>query len=94
MKRLIYNRILPIVESVLPEEQAGFRPNRVKLNQVVFMTENIKFALSKNTKGGTVLVDLSAAYDTVWHRGLTLKLLQVIPSKDMVRMIMSMIIQR
>ena len=45
-------------------------------------------------KAGTVLVDLSAAYDTVWHRGLTLKLLQIIPSKDMVRMIMSIITQR
>ena len=45
-------------------------------------------------KAGTVLVDLSSAYYTVCHRGLTLKLLQVIPSKDMVRMIMSMITQR
>ena len=45
-------------------------------------------------KAGTVLVDLSATYNTVWHRGLTLKLLQIIPSKDMVRMIMSMITQR
>ena len=45
-------------------------------------------------KAGTVLVDFSAAYDVVWNRGLTLKLLQIIPSKDMVRMIMSMITQR
>ena len=45
-------------------------------------------------KAGTVLVDLSAAYDTVWHRELTLKLLQIIPSKDMVPMIMSVITQR
>jgi len=38
-----------------------------------------------------VLVDLSAAYDTVWHRGLTLKLLKTIPSKQMVGFIMDMI---
>ena len=45
-------------------------------------------------KSGTVLVDLSASYDIVWHRGITLKLLQIIPSEDMVRMIMSMIKQQ
>ena len=65
LKRLIYNRILPIVESILPEEQDGFRPNRGTLDQVVLLTENIEFAFSKNMKAGTVLVDLSAAYDTV-----------------------------
>ena len=93
-ERLIYNRILPIAESVLPEEQAGFRPNRGTLSQVALLTENIEFAFSKNMKAGTVLVDLSAAYDTVWHRGVSLRLLQIIPSKDMVRMIIAMITQR
>ena len=34
LERLIYNRILPIVESFLPEEQAGFIPNRGTLDQV------------------------------------------------------------
>ena len=41
-----------------------------------------------------MFVDLSAAYDTVWLRGLTLKLLRILPSKEMVRVIMSMISQR
>ena len=94
LERLIYNRILPVVESILLEEQAGFRPNRGTLDQVALLTENIEFAFSKSMKAGTVLVDLSAAYDTVWHHGLTLKLLQIIPSKDMVCMIMSMITQQ
>ena len=33
-------------------------------------------------------------HTTVWHRGLTLKLLKTIPSRSMVRVIMSMISQR
>ena len=70
LERLIYNRILPFVESILPEEQVGFTPNRGTLDQVALSTENIEFAFNKNMKEGTVLVDLSAAYDTVWHRGL------------------------
>ena len=42
-------------------------------------------------KVGVILVDLSAAYDTVWHRGLTLILLRTIPRKQMVEMIMGML---
>ena len=35
-----------------------------------------------------MFVDLTAAYDTVWHRGFTCKLLILLPDKHMVRMIM------
>jgi len=34
-----------------------------------------------------VFVDLTAAYDTVWHRCLTCKLLQLLPDRHMVRII-------
>ena len=93
-ERLIYNRIIPVVESILPKEQAGFRQGRCTLDQVALLTEDIEKTFDNRMKAGTVLVDLSAAYDTVWHRGLTLKLLRTIPSKEMVRVIMGMISQR
>jgi len=38
-----------------------------------------------------VFVDLTAVYDTVWHRGLTCKLLRFLPDRHMVRMIMEMV---
>jgi len=38
-----------------------------------------------------VYVDLTAAYDTIWHCGLTCKLLQFLPGRHMVRMLMEMI---
>jgi len=94
MERIIHNRIQPIVDSALPHEQAGFRPKRCTVDQVALLAENIEDSFEANAVAGAVFVDLSAAYDTVWHRGLTLKLLTVIPSKDMVRMIMAMISQR
>ena len=71
-ERLIYNRIQP----VLPKEQAGFRPNRCTIDQVALLTEDIEASFDKKLKSGVVLVDLSATYDTVWNRGLTLKLLR------------------
>jgi len=38
-----------------------------------------------------MFVDLTAAYDTVWHRGLTCKLLRLLPDRHMVHMIMEMV---
>ena len=42
-------------------------------------------------KAGAVFVNLTAAYDTVWHRGLTCKLLRLLPDKHMVEMIMELV---
>ena len=93
-ERLIYNRIQSITESVLPKEQVGFRPGRSAQDQVALLTEDIECSFDKKLKAGVVLVGLSAAYNTVWHRDLTLKLLKTLPSKVMVRVIVSMISQR
>ena len=41
-----------------------------------------------------MFLDLTAAYDTVWHRGLHLKLLRTIPDRHMVRFIMEMLSNR
>jgi len=38
-----------------------------------------------------VFVDLTAAYDTAWYRGLICKLLQFLPDRHMVHMTMEMV---
>ena len=43
---------------------------------------------------GAVFVNLTAAYDTVWHHGLTCKLLRLFLDKHMVRMIMELVRNR
>ena len=91
---LIYNRIQPISELVFPKEQASFYPGRSSKDKVVSLTEDMEHAFDKKLKAGIVFVDLSAGYDTVWHHGLTLKLLRTLPSKEMVCVIMSLISQR
>ena len=45
------------------------------MDQVVRLTQNIEDSFETKTKAGAVFVDLTAAYDNVWHRGLTCKLL-------------------
>ena len=48
----------------------------------------------RKRRPGAVFIDLTAAHDTVWHRGLTCKLLRLLPNKHMVRMIMELIRNR
>ena len=50
------------------------------------------FEAKKNA--GAVFVNLTAAYDTVWHRGLICKLLRLLPNKHMARMIMELVQNR
>ena len=94
LERVIYTRIKPLIGPLLPREQAGFRRGRSTVNQVVLMTQEIEDCFSAKTKAGAVFVDLTAAYDTVWHRGLACKLLQFIPDRHLVRMIMELVLNR
>ena len=93
-ERLIYTCIKPIVDPLLPREQAGFRQGRSTVDQTVLLTQHIEDSFETKKKAGAVFVDLTAAYDTVWHRGLTCKLPRLLPDKHMVHMIMELIRNR
>ena len=61
---------------------------------LTLLTQNIEDSFEAKKKAGAVFIDLTAAYDTVWHRGLTCKLLKLLPDKHMVRMIMKLVRNR
>ena len=63
--RLIYARIEPIVDPLLPQEQAGFRRGRSTADQVTLLTQKMEDSFSANKKAGAVFVDFTAAYGTV-----------------------------
>ena len=90
LERLIHSRIDPVVDPQLPREQAGFRRGRSTVDQVTLLTQYIEDSFQNNEKAGVVFLDLTAAYDTVWHRGLHLKLLRIIPDRHMVGFNMEM----
>ena len=94
LERLIHVRVERIVDPPLPWEQAGFRPGRSTVDQTVLHTQNIEDLFEAKKKAGAVFVDLIAAYDTVWHRGLTCKLLRLLPDKRMVQMISELVQNR
>ena len=64
------------------------------MDQTVLITQNIEDSFEAAKMAGAVFVDLAAAYDTVWHRGLTWKLLRLLPNKHMVWMILELIRNR
>ena len=94
LQRLIYACVEPLINPLLPKKQAGFQRSKSTVDQVVQLTQNIKDSFKAKKKASAVFVDLTASYDTVWHRGLTCKLLRLLPDKHMVRMIMELVQNR
>ena len=94
LERLIDARVEPIVDPLLPRKQTGFRREKSTVDQTVLLTQNIKDSFEPKKKAGAVFVNLTAAYDTVWHRGLICKLLRLLSEKHMVRMIMELVRNR
>lgn len=78
-ERLLYNRLVGEIEKLLPPEQAGFRKKRSCEEQVLSLTNHIENGFQRMLKTGVVLIDLTAAYDTVWKRGLLYKFIKAVP---------------
>ena len=92
--RFFHIRVEPIIDPQLRREQAAFRRGRSTVDQTILLTQNIENSFEAKKKAGDVFVDLTAAYDTVWHRSLTCKLLRLLPDKHMIRMILELIQNR
>lgn len=94
LERLVYNRILPILDASIPVEQAGFRPGRSCCDQVLALTAFIENGFERKMKTSVAFIDLTAAYDTVWRKGLLVKLYDLIPCSFLLRLINSMLTSR
>ena len=68
----IYNFLLDI--NFLYPLQSGFRPGDSTVNQLVYMVHKIYDAFEHGKEVRMVYLDISKAFDRVWHKGLLLKL--------------------
>ncbi len=93
-QRSILSRLDPVIDPQLPPEQAGFRHGRSTTDLVTLLTDDIEAGFEHNQKVCVALVDLTAAYDTVWLRGLHLKLLCMLPDRHMVSCVMELLTNR
>jgi len=79
LESIILRRIAPTVHAVLSSSQAGFRQGRSTSNQVCALTTFTENGFQQGLKTGAVFVDVTAAFDTVWHTGLLSKVSNVLP---------------
>jgi hypothetical protein len=93
-EKVLANRMSSLVESQLPVEQAGFREGRSTCEQVLSLTTCIENGFQRGEKTGLVLLDLTAAYDTVWKTGLLAKTLDMIKSRSFIILLNNMLSNR
>ena len=79
-ERIIRSRLFFFLESnsILSPRQAGFRPGRSTLDQILYLSQSISDGFNKPRPGSrTILstIDFSKAFDSVWHAALFHKLI-------------------
>ena len=82
------------MDAKLIPEQAGFRPGKSCTSQLLNLTEHIEDGYEKRMITGAVFVDLSAAYDTVNHRRLLSKVLEMTGDVHLTDLIRTMLENR
>jgi hypothetical protein len=81
LEKLILKRLKPIIEdqNLIPFHQFGFRNRHATTEQVHRVVNNINKALEAKSFCSTVFLDISQAFDKVWHMGLFFKLKRALP---------------
>ena len=77
-KRIIYNYIFNYLTTnkLISNNQSGFKPGDSCVNQLLSITHEIYHSLDNGLEVRGVFLDISKAFDKVWHEGLILKLNQ------------------
>ena len=70
----MYNHF--IVNDLITNNQSGFRPGDSVTNQLIFLVDKIHSSLDINLNIWYVFLDMTKAFDKVWHRGPLFKLEQ------------------
>lgn len=75
--KMVINDIINIFcseNSLLPENQFGFRARHFNIHAINKLVSDINWALINDDCLGACLVDLEKAFDTIWQEGLIFKL--------------------
>ena len=67
LQRLLLARLEPFIDIQLLDKQTCFRHGRISVHYIVNLTNDIENAFDKGQKVGVISMDLTTAYDTVWH---------------------------
>ena len=80
LKRIILSRLLffLVSNSILSPRQAGFRPGRSTLDQILYLSRSISDGFNKPRPGSRTIpstIDFLKAFDSIWHPTLFHKLI-------------------
>ena len=77
-EKLIFNKMFKFFNennSISPKP-SGFKPGDSCISQLIFITHEIYESLDSGIEVGSVFLDISKAFDKVWHEGVIFKLSQ------------------
>ena len=94
-EKLFITRIQPILQSthIIPEHQFGFRRKHSTIKQVHCITNIIHRAIENKQYCTAAFLDISQAFDKLWHEGLLYKLNTFLPD-NMYRILQSYLMNR
>ena len=77
-ERLIYNNLFEyfIENNLISQNQSGFKPGDLCINQLISITREINQSFDDRLEVRRVFLDISKAFDKVWHEGFIYKLKQ------------------
>lgn len=78
-EKLLITRLKPILSNVIPKHQFGFRQQHSTVEQIHRITDTIGKDIEGKRYCSAVFLDISQAFDKVWHIGLLYKLKKHLP---------------
>jgi retron-type reverse transcriptase len=69
---------------ILPTHQAGFRPRKSSLYNVVSLERYAAEQLQRKRHSAVIFFDIKAAFDSIWHDGLITKLVDLRLSPEII----------